>query len=132
MAYNISYTSLPSFTSNSIGNLLASQDYTTNYNGGSTVFTVSATPGIYLFTCLVGYGPFPANDSNIFRNTLTNLSTNTIICSYNAVIANGPIANANLAAPLSHAFSISSTSNLQFTIFGTSPNELSYSLVRLA
>jgi len=125
MSYNINYTSLPAFSSNSIGYLLANQDYTTNFTGNlNPVFRVTATPGIYLFTSLVASYSIPG----ILNSILRNASSNIIICA-------NYTEEAIRVSTLSHVFSITETSTLAFTIesgIPGYPNQLSYSLVRIA
>jgi hypothetical protein len=135
MAYNMNYTTLPTFTPQSIGYIAANQNYTTSGPGGN-VFTVSVTPGVYLFTSCVGYTiPGAANDSQLLSFNLTNVTnSNAIICLYNNITYNSLVSSQLLCGTLSHVFSLNSTSTLTFNITYPpyNPNALSYSLVRIA
>lgn len=140
MAYNLNYTTLPTFTSNSIGYLVASQNYTTSYSypsSATSVFSVSAIPGIYLFTCCVGFSlPGGLNDSQPLSFNLTNSTDAKTICYYNNATYNGLNTSELLCGTLSHVFPITTTSTLVFTITDppstVNPDGISYSLVRIA
>ena len=135
MSYNMDYTTLPTFTPQSIGYIVASQNYTTYTTGGpsGTIFNIGVVPGVYLFTGLVGFN-LPANDT---INILFNLTSNTIspptlniICEYNDILYTGAGAG-YVAGTLSHVFTISTNVSLLFYVQYPA-NQLSYSLVRIA
>ena len=133
MAYNVSYTTLPEFSQNSIGYIVKSQNYTTS------VLTFpsfpSVIPGVYLFTCTVGY-TIPAGGSQISFN-LTNTTTGSIISLYNEYKFNNITSTIPVSGTLSQVFTLTSTSTLNLidTTDGFIPptvNNISYSLVRIA
>jgi len=82
MAYNMSYSTLPTMTSNSIGGLIIDVsntdlspyiDFTSGYAAvTNTLFDVSLNPGAYIFTSsIVIYSGFGASPSILFYTTLS-------------------------------------------------------------
>ena len=134
MAYNINYTTLPTFTSNSIGNLVASQNYTTfSSTYSSPVFSVSVSPGIYLFTAAVGI-PLAAADSIQLTFNLQN-SASGVYCQYDNQMTNGDGGSSHtMTGSLSQAFYLTDADTLSFyiTSYDISNGFISYALVRLA
>ena len=134
MSYNMTYTSLPTFTENSIGYIIASQNYTTSYSGGiNPVFSVSVIPGIYLFTSCVNILPGGLSDLGQLSFNLTNTTNSQVICNYNSATYNGLDDSQILCGTLSQVFPITITSTLTFTITypTNTPDAISYSLVRI-
>ena len=132
MAYNINYTTLPTFTSNSIGNLVASQNYTTfSSTYSSPVFSVSVSPGIYLFTAAVDFSA-PEQRASLLQFNLENSSI--VYCAFSTYMYNDNASSETMGGSLSHVFSVSASETLYFYITepgGVSGN-ISYALVRLA
>ena len=129
----MSYTSLPTFTENSIGKLFAhSNDII--YSGPDTIFTASGVPpGVYLFTCNIIY--VSAQRYFLMGFVLTNTSTDTDICTCYDLRDCGS-SGAAQSGCLTHVFTISSTSTLTLknntTSYYGSLSRVSYALVRIA
>ena len=135
MAYNINYTTLPTFTSNSIGNLSAYQIYENSFSSSTStpVFSVSVSPGIYLFTAAVGI-PLAAADSIQLTFNLQN-SASGVYCQYDNQMTNGDGGSSHtMTGSLSQAFYLTDADTLSFyiTSYDISNGFISYALVRLA
>ena len=133
MAYNMNYTTLPDFSQNSIGYIVKSQNYTTAIPSFPISFP-SVIPGVYLFTCTIGYNN-PVGGSVISFN-LTNTTPTSIISYYSDYKYNNLGSPINVCGTLSQVFTLTSTSTLNLINtsngFGVSLSFISYSLVRIA
>ena len=135
MAYNVSYTSLPTFSSNSIGyNFTQDISNVTLLASFTPLLQTTLLPGVYAFSSVLSTNALPAGDSiTATLETFIGPTAPAPICSGTQQSNTTP---GTACVTLSHIFTVnvSTTVTLEFSQSGTSSLACTYSygLVRIA